>query len=263
MDGSEDAAQVEEQEEGCAGGLNFLAVAEPVALSAFTSGFFQEAEAEEHNHEDTVAARRRRKEATRWAIVRFFLASVSIVVLVVVTLLAALLAGKGRNDGTKDDAISAASAPATLTLEQCALAQLPACAKNKITVSNSPQQQAFQWLLNDTATDVANYPTERVMQRFSLATLFFATNGLDWHKNTNWLSHEHHECDWHWSNRTESSFSTKCVPPESCCNDNGVLEHLWLDNNGLNSKSLPEELCLLTNLKSLNVEQNTLHGAIS
>ena len=61
--------------------------------------------------------------------------------------------------------------------------------------SDSPPSLAYQWLRNDTA--LASYPEWRLIQRFALATFFYATEGPKrWKNNTHWLSYDHDECDW-------------------------------------------------------------------
>ena len=59
---------------------------------------------------------------------------------------------------------------------------------------NTPQGEAFEWLDTvDTGTDVCTYPTTK--QRYSLAVLYYATNGTFWNQQTGWLSGLP-ECTW-------------------------------------------------------------------
>jgi hypothetical protein len=58
---------------------------------------------------------------------------------------------------------------------------------------NSPQGRAFVWC----KTDLVNNPVDaayRVSQRYSLAVLYYSTNGEKWKNSTDWL--EGHECSW-------------------------------------------------------------------
>jgi hypothetical protein len=59
----------------------------------------------------------------------------------------------------------------------------------------SPQGQAFSWLVEvDTGlADPCTYPT--ILDRYALATLFFATGGSSWTTSTGWLTDEY-ECSW-------------------------------------------------------------------
>lgn len=55
---------------------------------------------------------------------------------------------------------------------------------------NSPQYQAAQWLLFSD-TEIMEVVEERVVQRYALACLYFATGGKEWNIN-NWL--DGYEC---------------------------------------------------------------------
>jgi hypothetical protein len=61
--------------------------------------------------------------------------------------------------------------------------------------SETPQGKAGFWLLNadPASVDPCTYPT--LLQRYALATLYFATEGDNWIDNAEWLLGEH-ECNW-------------------------------------------------------------------
>ncbi|CAB9510722.1 Leucine Rich Repeat [Seminavis robusta] len=137
---------------------------------------------------------------------------------------------------------------------------------------DSPQSKAYRWLLKDIESlpDLSN---ARSLQRFVLATLYFATSGDNWKKVDNWLNHSVDECDWF----HQPAFARKHVlaqlvpeylrgfmepPPSSICDDAGLYQHLWLDTNDLGN-SLPTELYLLTSLQTLSVGWNQLKGTLS
>lgn len=132
----------------------------------------------------------------------------------------------------------------------------------------SPQALAYQWLLQDPSLSI--YTSSRIIQRFSLATFFHSTNGQNWIRNTNWLSYDIHECDWftqrsysHTGTSVEGELLTYKTSETRKCNSRGDYEHLWLRINNLRG-TLPEELFLITTLKSMDYGYNPkLAGSIS
>lgn len=127
----------------------------------------------------------------------------------------------------------------------------------------SPQTQAFHWLMND--PEVESYPNWRILQRFAMATVYFATGGNNtWLVETNWMSYDHHENDWHWSlSFARQNFQHLPFDPAEFLKQ-GILEevtHLWLFNNSL-SGTIPPEIGLLTHLKSIDLVGNNLVGSI-
>lgn len=135
----------------------------------------------------------------------------------------------------------------------------------------SPQALAFQWLLEDPS--VGNYTQDRLQQRFALSTIYYATNGdTSWRNTSRWLSFEHHECTWfhqptfsmkHLISRMFDGFLDEFEHPSQFCSDDGLYQNLWLDQNRLQG-TLPLELYLLTNLKTLSMGlNNDLRGTVS
>ena len=123
----------------------------------------------------------------------------------------------------------------------------------------SARTSAFEWLAED--PNLLDYTTERVVQRYALATLYHSTQGPLWTYDSNWLSYSHHECDWFNSDtffaylEIETSYSP-------CNNETGVYERLWLPKNNLNG-TLPEEIFALTSLQSVEMLFNLdLRGTI-
>ncbi len=106
---------------------------------------------------------------------------------------------------------------------------------------SSPQHRAYSWLRDNER--INEYSEEQMLQRFSMATLYFATNGNQWLTNTLWMS-DMSECTWFGKTGSEDR-----------CNNNGELMNLELDLNNL-SGSLPPELGLLSSA----LETVTLNG---
>lgn len=144
-----------------------------------------------------------------------------------------------------------------------------------------PQALAYDWLVNDPFLFAGNYTNAdwRLVQRFALATLFFATSGHEWDSQDSWLDYFVHECSWVF---VESDFLkykeiTELFSIDSACGD-GTQEHtkaagsksskeseafvaLRLGKNNLQG-SLPRELALLTSLQSIDFSLNALTGEI-
>ena len=56
------------------------------------------------------------------------------------------------------------------------------------------QFRAFEWVY---MTDESGLSDEHIVQRWVLASFYYATNGDDWVDNTNWLEPLEHECTWY------------------------------------------------------------------
>ena len=118
---------------------------------------------------------------------------------------------------------------------------------------SSPQSAALNWLQNPMNEQ---YSDARLLQRYALATLYYATNpnNNSWKSTSSWLS-DIDECNW---------FSTSESPLDVCAttpNGGGVYQELDLRNNGL-SGTIPEEISLLTALRTIRFAGNGLVGSI-
>jgi hypothetical protein len=91
---------------------------------------------------------------------------------------------------------------------------------------------ALDWLSNN--PNLALFSEEKVIQRFALATFYFASGGDDWRNNELWLIEED-ECIWYTSSTTRPQ-----------CDESGSYVNLELDLNDL-SGTIPSELALLSN----------------
>jgi hypothetical protein len=108
----------------------------------------------------------------------------------------------------------------------------------------SPQGQALEWLKRDTnGTTMVGW---RMLQRYSLSVVFFSLNGNSWHNGSGWLSSSQ-ECSW---NTAAAS-----------CDVNGQISVLALCQNNLTG-SIPNELSLLTGLKTILMKENSVAGTI-
>jgi Leucine-rich repeat (LRR) protein len=113
---------------------------------------------------------------------------------------------------------------------------------------NTPQFFAYDWLLNDPG--LSEYSEQRILQRFTLATLYFSTDGDNWKRNDRWLSNEN-ECLW---------YSASGILP---CNEGLAYNILNLPLNGLVG-TVPSELALLSNsLTHIDLSSREGGGALS
>ena len=163
------------------------------------------------------------------------------------------------------------SAPTTLfaSPEDYLMSLLPNHTLDRMQSPTSPQWKAYEWL----AGDAFQYSDWRLLQRFALATLFFATGGSDghWYNTSQWLS-DAHECDWHSGppgGALLKTYKDGDLYPNNgtVCEDSSISQDrhygsLWLNQNGLEG-SLPDEIFLLTSLRVLAPYGNKISGTIS
>ncbi|CAB9512278.1 Leucine Rich Repeat [Seminavis robusta] len=111
----------------------------------------------------------------------------------------------------------------------------------------TPQERARAWAQSDPTN--TTYSSTELMQRYAMATLYFATNsdGNKWFREDDWLSYRVGECDW---------YSNSTTMP---CSDDGQLETLDLTDNLLYGSLVPE-LGYLRSLKYMFLSFNTLPG---
>lgn len=111
----------------------------------------------------------------------------------------------------------------------------------------SPQGRAYHWLLGD--PNMTDYDEFRTVQRFALATLYYAMEGEKWKYSMKWLNYSDHECTW---------FPSEMFPS---CTLEGAYRKLQLRNTSLQG-TLPEELGLLTSLTTLDLRNNLVQATL-
>jgi len=152
-----------------------------------------------------------------------------------------------------------------------------------LLVKNSPQNRALKWITQDDPLKLPSPKTstdaKRVLQRYALATFFFATGGENWVEKYGFLS-DKHECHW---NEVSGGFFHGAG---GCAEGDGqtvTLLSLWNNNllgkipaeighlQGLTALTLfdnqlmgeiPSDLNSLSNLSTLYLEDNTLEGSL-
>lgn len=246
-----------------------LAVANPVHSQQFSLDL------DEARHVDPAVEERRKKEQNRKSrrlligmLLTAFLLLAGIVIVLVFVI-------GGDSSTIKEDTNTTL---ATMSEEDFLLNLLPDHTINAIQADEySPQARAFAWLLGD--PDFPSFPDWRKIQRFALATFFYATGGQDgrgWVGDDNWLSYGSNECDWFASDNlgpsnpelemygVEASYPPLAFASGLCGMGNesdGSVERLAFNANGLKG-TLPQELSLLTSLKIFGLLANPVTGTI-
>ncbi|CAB9506512.1 LRR receptor-like serine threonine-protein kinase [Seminavis robusta] len=223
---------------------------------------------------------------------RTYLACMVLIFLVViaVTVVASRLKNASKNATKHIASVVPTETPITDMYpqqEDSILLLLPNYTVEAIRRPDSPQAMAFSWLMGD--PNLTLYAPWQITQRLALATLYHATKGDSWTNNTNWLSYQHHECEWHSSTNGVEALKALhtgfAVPSEAVCGTveellingraclgqamhdwgdptNGSITSLRLFQNNLQG-SLPEELYLITTLESILLFSNPLTSTIS
>ncbi|CAB9520517.1 Leucine Rich Repeat [Seminavis robusta] len=194
------------------------------------------------------------------------------VLLLVVIISVAVSVGSKSSDGNEEQepqeiSVNATDAPTlapssapTFYFDLALMEGLPNFTLASLQNQTSPQSMAYQWVSSD--PDLSSYNNSRRLQRFALATLYFATEGEKW-EDQNWLHYgsEKNECTW-FSQEDEThypEFSSKYYL-NHCSND---MEYVFLTpwDNGLGG-TLPPELSLLTKLQIMDLSYGAKAGTI-
>lgn len=122
----------------------------------------------------------------------------------------------------------------------------------------SPQFKASEWIMNDDPLRLSSSDRPEIIQRYVLATLYFATNGSEWEKCASPLGNT--PCD----NVMKRFLSgaPSCRWMGIICDANSSIESISIRRNRLDG-ILPPELGDLTRLTTLNLSKNFLKGKIS
>jgi hypothetical protein len=111
----------------------------------------------------------------------------------------------------------------------------------------SAQSQSLQWLFE--SSNFQEWPLDRQVQRYAMATVYYATGGPSWsNAGDNWLTNES-ECTW--VQGSEGNF----------CGEKGKLLFLKQRNTNLNGM-IPDDIRLLSSLTVIDLSNNNLSGRV-
>lgn len=148
------------------------------------------------------------------------------------------------------------AAPSQPPTKEPLLIELPPFTTDAIEEDpSSPQAKAYQWLKNDAMLSTAN--ESQLLQRYSLVTFYYATNGDDWFINDGWLEDTLHECEWQ-SKLPEALVNNTNGP----CDEDGNYLSLIMTANGLVATEIPLEVTLLSSLEYLDIATNEVEGYV-
>ncbi|CAJ1953693.1 unnamed protein product [Cylindrotheca closterium] len=121
----------------------------------------------------------------------------------------------------------------------------------------SPQNRAAHWIANYDAerVDIPSRDEDpgRLIQRYSLAVLYYALGGESWSTQLNFLASDH-ECGW---NEEIPDENKEVFAVGVSCNPELLVDSLLIPSNNL-SGSLPVEIRHLKHLKFISLKHNTI-----
>jgi Leucine-rich repeat (LRR) protein len=128
---------------------------------------------------------------------------------------------------------------------------------------NTPQSKAVDWLAQYDLL-VRPVPTkvhsrQRFVQRYALATLYYALSGEEWTKKYKFLSSED-ECGW-FEEVPVSNYAAQDTAFGITCDPNLAVQSLFVPDNNLTG-SLPSELRFLSSLDMIALPNNAVRGTI-
>ena len=156
--------------------------------------------AEELDLSDVHRYRRRRSQKHRQSHCKALALQIGAAVVIITLVVVCLVVFVAKDDNASEVVSSSPTAspppaPTSLSPDEYVMSLLPNYTIAKIKKNRYSQQSAFDWLIGDPF--LANYSAARILQRMALATFYFSTRGDQWIVNDNWLSYDHHECEWY------------------------------------------------------------------
>lgn len=121
---------------------------------------------------------------------------------------------------TLEPTLAPTSAPTLSGFEAIADTLLTVTPYSILTDPTTPQNAALTWLMREDGYDIDVSSSSKLLQRYSLATIYFATNGPGWTNQLQFLTNQD-DCLW---NDTVDDISLGVRE----CNDQGLATKLQL-----------------------------------
>jgi len=141
--------------------------------------------------------------------------------------------------------------------------------ENDLMNPSSGQFRAVEWLISIDQSvvlpnDKSSFLIERAfIMRYTMAVMYFATNGDRWLNKLNFLEPSSHVCDWFGIITAQESpdgyFNS--VPRGVACDEDDFIEGIFLDENNLFG-TIPPELGRLPSLRAINFDNNNIYSII-
>ena len=187
---------------------------------------------------------------------------VPIVVVLTVAVIVGIIMGGNRssspsNDVAESPTASPTPAPTLSPLQENVMellvGNLPTEMQQTLDDKSSPQYQAFLWL--STVENVLDTERYQILQKYALATFYYATNGNDWVRNDGWLDVTGDPCVQEAETGDEVMFGVSCLNEQT-------IRQMSLPSNSLKG-TLPLEFSLLEEVLVLDLSGNQLQGALN
>ena len=139
--------------------------------------------------------------------------------------------------------------------------------RSDLADTESPQHMAAVWIAGEDPQFLPIPPVsggdkdvvDKFTQRYVVAVTFFSLGGMGWTDKLNFLT-ENDECQWFEEFRKKNGKNINLGV--ICHEDTGMISHLWTPWSVGLQGTLPEEMGLLRNLRSISLQYGNITGTI-
>lgn len=133
----------------------------------------------------------------------------------------------------------------------------------KLSNPSTPQYKAALWIANedqdnlDIPVNTVGSASNRFLQRYVLAVLYYSLGGDEWTQSFNFLS-SNHECSWNEEMKDENN---EVFAVGASCDTQLQVDSLLIPSNNLKG-SIPDEIRFLRQLSFISLKHNELMGTL-